>query len=387
MKKFLLITALLISSIGIWVYPYIDDLIDQGLTMDLAYDYFFSGPDHAFDPSRAVAQLDYSKNSSWAALPLMKDEADMIPEGESGIDQNNSPVDVFFVHPTGYLKGDHWTDPLEEKSATMENTQWMMANQASAYNGCCSVYAPHYRQASIYSYFGSDELRAEVHNFVYQDVKKSFEYFIENFSNGRPFIIASHSQGTHHSIRLLAEEIDSSDLYPRMVGAYIIGGMISKDWMSSMENIGVCESAEQIGCLVHWDTMNVAQINKDMPLYSNNICVNPISWKNEGSLSELQDAKGAVPVSGEFVLEFSGDDGPTDQIFTPLEAPLKKYVQAQCKDGALFASDQTGTRFQTFSGSGGNYHGLDYALFYMDIRENAKLKVLTHLNSLERQQK
>jgi len=387
MKKFLLITALLISSIGIWVYPYIDDLIDQGLTMDLAYDYFFSGPDHVFDPSRAVAQLDYSKNSSWAALPLMKDEADMIPEGESGIDQNNSPVDVFFVHPTGYLKGDHWTDPLEEKSATMENTQWMMANQASAYNGCCSVYAPHYRQASIYSYFGTDELRAEVHNFVYQDVKKSFDYFIENFSNGRPFIIASHSQGTHHSIRLLAEEIDSSDLYPRMVGAYIIGGMISKDWMSSMENIGVCESAEQIGCLVHWDTMNVAQINKDMPLYSNNICVNPISWKNEGSLSELQDAKGAVPVSGEFVLEFSGDDGPTDQIFTPLEAPLKKYVQAQCKDGALFASDQTGTRFQTFSGSGGNYHGLDYALFYMDIRENAKLKVLTHLNSLERQQK
>ena len=387
MKKFLFITALLISSIGIWVYPYIDDLIDQGLTMDLAYDYFFSGPDHVFDPSRAVAQLDYSKNSSWAALPLIKDEADMIPEGESGIDQNNSPVDVFFVHPTGYLKGDYWTDPLEEKSATMENTQWMMANQASAYNGCCSVYAPHYRQASIYSYFGSDELRAEVHNFVYQDVKKSFEYFIENFSNGRPFIIASHSQGTHHSIRLLAEEIDSSDLYPRMVGAYIIGGMISKDWMSSMENIGVCESAEQIGCLVHWDTMNVAQINKDMPLYSNNICVNPISWKNEGSLSELQDAKGAVPVSGEFVLEFSGDDGPTDQVFTPLEAPLKKYVQAQCKDGALFASDQTGTRFQTFSGSGGNYHGLDYALFYMDIRENAKLKVLTHLNSLERQQK
>ena len=387
MKKFLLITALLISSIGIWVYPYIDDLIDQGLTMDLAYDYFFSGPDHAFDPSRAIAQLDYSKNSSWAALPLMKDEADMIPKGESGIDQNNSPVDVFFVHPTGYLKGDHWTDPLEEKSATMENTQWMMANQASAYNGCCSVYAPHYRQASIYSYFGTDELRAEVHNFVYQDVKKSFEYFIENFSNGRPFIIASHSQGTHHSIRLLAEEIDSSELYPRMVGAYIIGGMIAKDQMSSMENIGVCESAEQLGCLVHWDTMNVAQINKDMPLYSNNICVNPISWKNEGSLSELQDAKGAVPVSGEFVLEFSGDDRPTDQIFTPLEAPLKKYVQAQCKDGALFASDQTGTRFQTFSGSGGNYHGLDYALFYMDIRENAKLKVSTHLNSLEGQQK
>ena len=90
-------------------------------------------------------------------------------------------------------------------------------------------------------------------------------------------------------------------------------------------------------------------------------------------------------VSGEFILEFSVDDDATDQIFTPLEEPLKKYVQAQCKNGALFASDQTGTRFQTFSGSGGNYHGLDYALFYMDIRENAKLKVSNYLNSLTEQ--
>jgi len=383
MKKIIVTIAVLLSVIGIWVYPYFDDLRDQGLTMDIAYDYFFSGPDHAFDSSLAVEQLDYSQTSSWAALPSMKDEADMIPKGESGIDQNDAPVDVFFVHPTGYLKGDNWTDPLEEKSATKENTQWMMANQASAYNGCCSVYAPQYRQASIYSYFGSDELRAEVHDFVYQDVKKSFEYFVKNLSNGRPFIIASHSQGTHHSIRLLAEEIDSSDLYPRMVGAYIIGGMISKDWMNNMVNIEVCESAEQVGCLVHWDTLNVTQINKEMPIYQNNICVNPITWKNEGSLSELKDAKGAVYVSGKFLLGFSGDDGPTDQTFTPLEAPVKKYVQAQCKDGALFASDQTGTTFQTFSGSGGNYHGLDYALFYMDIRENAKLKVSTYLNSLE----
>ncbi len=345
-------------------------------------------PEHNFDINLSGDTPIYADLKYWVEHPEKENHYASLPKNYIDSTYKSEPViDVFFVHPTGYLKGDHWTDPLEEKSATMENTQWMMANQASAYNGCCSVYAPHYRQASIYSYFGSDELRAEVHNFVYQDVKKSFEYFIKNFSNGRPFIIASHSQGTHHSIRLLVDEIDSSDLYPRLVGAYIIGGMISKDWMSKMENIGVCESAEQLGCLVHWDTMNVAQINKDLPVYSNNICVNPITWKNEGSLSELQDAKGAVHVSGEFNLEFSGDDGPTDQIFTPLGAPVKKYVQAQCKDGALFASDQTGTRFQTFGGSGGNYHGLDYALFYMDIRENAKLKASTYLNSLEAQQK
>ena len=114
-----------------------------------------------------------------------------------------------------------------------------------------------------------------------------------------------------------------------------------------------------------------------------NICVNPITWKNEGSLSDLADAKGAVYVSGDFALEFSGSDEPKNMVFNDLESPKTQYVQAQCKGGALFASDQSGTRFQSFAGSAGNYHGLDYALFYMDIRENAKLKVKTYLNNLK----
>ena len=382
MKKILLIFACLLLAFIAWAFPYIDELRDQGLTMDTAYGYFFGGPDHPFNPNDAVPQLDYSKEGSWASLPFIQDEADLIPAGEEGADQLNSKVDVFFVHPTGYLKGDNWTDPLEDQSATKENPQWMMANQASVYNGCCSIYAPHYRQASIYSYFGTDELREEVHAFVYQDVKKSFEYFINNFSNGRPFILASHSQGTHHSIRLLAEEIDGTDLYSRMVGAYIIGGEVSKDWMNGMSDISICDSSTQLGCLVHWDTKNVTQLNKDMPRYKNNICVNPITWKNDGSLSNLSDAKGAVYVSGEFAVDLIGDDGPKGEIFGPLESPLEQYVQAQCKNGILFASDQTGTRFQAFGGSLWDYHGLDYALFYMDIRENAKLKVQTYLDNI-----
>lgn len=379
MKTTLIISVLVLSGIGIGLYAVIDELSDTGLTPDLAYDYFFSGPDKPFDPNDAVDQLDYAQTSAWASLPALDDEGDLFPIGEVAVDQANTEVDVFFVHPTGYLKGDHWTDPLAPQSATKENTQWMMANQASAFNGCCSVYAPYYRQASVYSYFGTDQVRAEVGRFVYQDVKKAFEYFLDNFSKGRPFIIASHSQGTHHAIRLLAEEIDRSERYPRMVGAYLIGGMISKDWMNKMSNITVCERAEQLGCLVHWDTINVTQLSTEMPTYKNSICVNPITWENEGGLSKLSDAKGSVYPTGDFALAFSGDDDPKNETFGPLEAPLKQYVQAQCKAGILFASDQTGTKFQDFGGSAGNYHGLDYALFYMDIRANAILKVKTFL--------
>ena len=381
MKKAFLIITFVLLIIFAWTWPYIKELRHEGFTFEIAYYYFMGRPDHTFDPKDAAPQLDYSKESSWASLPMISDEADLIPAGEVGVDQLNSQVDVFFVHPTGYLKGKHWTDPLEQESATKENTQWMMANQASVFNGCCSIYAPHYRQASLYSYYDTEKVREEIHAFVYQDVKKAFEYFIKNYSNGRPFVIASHSQGTHHSIRLLAEEIDGTDLYPRMVGAYIIGGEISKSWMNKMNDIYICDGSKELGCLVHWDTINETLINKNMPRFKNNVCVNPITWKNEGSLSNLTDSKGAVYISGNFAIDFIGDDEPRGETFGPLEAPIKQYVQAQCKNGILFASDQSGTRFQGFGGSSGNYHGLDFALFYMDIRENAILKVKTYLKS------
>ena len=380
MKKISIILICIFLAICAWTLQYINELRNQGLTTELAYGFFFGGPDHPFNPKDAVPQLDYSEESSWASLPFLADEADLIPIGEAGIDQLKSEVDVFFVHPTGFLKGSHWTDPLKKESATKENTQWMMANQASVFNGCCSIYAPHYRQASIHSYFGSDKLREEIHAFVYQDVKKAFEYFIKNYRNGRPFILASHSQGTGHSIRLLAEVIDGTDLYSRMVGAYIIGGEVSKSWINKMNDISICDSPTELGCLVHWDTINVKNINMNMRRYKNNICVNPITWINEGPLSKVSDSKGAVYVSGNFALDLIGKDDPKGEIFGPLEAPIKQYVQAQCKDGILFASDQTGTRFQGFGGSNGNYHGLDFALFYMDIRENAILKVETYLD-------
>ena len=60
MKRTLLIFACLLLAFITWVFPYIDELRDQGLTMDTAYGYFFGGPDHSFDPNDAVPCLLYT---------------------------------------------------------------------------------------------------------------------------------------------------------------------------------------------------------------------------------------------------------------------------------------------------------------------------------------
>ena len=44
---------------------------------------------------------------------------------------------------------------------------------------------------------------------------------------GRPFIIANHSQGTWHSLKLIGNSIDRTYLVKRLVVAYIIGGQVN----------------------------------------------------------------------------------------------------------------------------------------------------------------
>ena len=359
-------------------------LSGNGMMLTVFWAATVGGPDLPFDERSAVEPPDYTNTVNWAALPNRDGVEDMIPKGVADTDiQGKAPVDVFFVHPTGFLRGESWTYSLDQDSATEENTQWMMANQASPFNGCCNVYAPRYRQANIFAYFQDEAIRDQVLGFAYQDVKRAFQYFIDHFSQDRPFILASHSQGTHHSARLLQEVIDGSALSERMVAAYIIGGTIQRSVFDNMSDVRLCDDPLDLGCAIHWDTWSEAVIETEMPGVEANVCTNPLSWRLDGGLVESSSHRGAVVSSGTFNVEMSGDDVAEGVVFGPLGEPIAQMLQAQCKNGALYISDQSDTPFGEQGGSfgGGNYHGLDYPVFHMDIRENAKQRVTAFLEA------
>jgi hypothetical protein len=355
-----------------------------GQVMIWAASIFYS-PDHEFDPFLAGPKPDYSQVENWAALPGKQDPADMIPAGIEAKDiQGSAPADVFFIHPTGYLQGTSWNSPMIVESGTEENTAWMLANQASAFNGCCNIYAPRYREASIFSYLGTtDEERDAVHAVAYQDVEQAFEYFLREYNDGRPFILASHSQGTHHARRLLKDRIDNTPLARELVAAYIIGSTvipISAEYLDSMTDIGPCTTATDLGCVIHWDTYGDGGDTPDRPEQAS-LCTNPISWTSFENKVPAVLNKGAVPISGKYNMNLNGDDLPLNAGLPPLQEPLLRHTWAQCRDGTLYVADQAETVFGELTiGAEKNYHGLDYALFYMDIRENAKVRVNTFLS-------
>ncbi len=328
--------------------------------------YFYS-PDVTFDGKGVVPAPDYADESFWAALPGKSDPSDLVPPGVSVTSQKRA--DVFFIHPTGYLSGSTWTSPMDPDSAAEENTQWMMANQASAYNGCCEVYAPRYREASIFAYLSDS--RDAVLGFAYQDVAAAFDYFLATRDPARPFLIASHSQGTHHARRLLQEKIDGTPLVDMMVAAYLIGSVnieFSDSYFDALEDIVPCENESQLACVVHWDTF--ADGSEGLKRTENSLCTNPLTWRNDEDRAEASLSHGAVPILVPYNLSFSRDNTAKGVVFSTLGTPVPGHTWAQCRNGTLFVEDQRAGPLSN-AGQGGNYHGLDYNLFYMDIRDNA----------------
>jgi hypothetical protein len=342
----------------------------------------YNEPSGKFDPENAVTAPDYAQWKNWASLPEMKDPADLVPSGIEVLSQGEHPVDTFFIHPTGYLTSASWTSPMNVNSGTEENTMWMMANQASAFNGCCNVYAPRYREANIFAYFGSEEERNAVLGFAYTDVKRAFEFYLEHYNHDRPFIIASHSQGTHHAMRILSELIDTSALHERMVAAYMIGGVLlplSPEWFAGMRHIAPCRTETDLHCVIHWDTMPEGSVPIQRP--AETLCTNPLTWLVNEELANRELNEGAVIPEGTFHTAFGKvEDAATQQAFESLGKPLPRHTGAQCRNGSLFAERQTLKGF-TAVGSGmmDSYHELDYALFYMNIHNNARLRARTYL--------
>ena len=375
MKRILITLLALMALLAIGIVT-----TGKGPVAKMAFDIATKAPALPFDPeSQPAPPPDYSDEANWAALPSKDDLADLVPEGSTNMyDQGESPVDVFFVHPSGFLKGSSWTFSMDANTSTEENTKWMMANNASPYNGCCNVYAPRYRQASMFTYMRADEAtRDEILGFAYQDVVSAFEHYLQHYNNGRPFVLASHSQGTHHNVGLLREHIDGKPVAKQMVAAYLIGGFASRTSFEGLKNIALCDSPTQLSCVVHWDTYSEAVKEENEP--SDVVCVNPLTWRLDGPRAGKENHVGAVKSSGEYHADFSGDDTARDIEFKALGKPLANYVEAECSGGRLYITDQSDTTFGKKGSMGGTYHGLDYPMFYMDIRDNAILRVNTYL--------
>jgi hypothetical protein len=224
-------------------------------------------PPHPFDPAEVVAHAgpppDYSEDSSWASLPFPESQdalgrlAEIRPDDtEKATPVSDRPADCFFVHPTTYF-GRAWNGPIEDPKSN-EQLQYVLAGQASAFNITCRMYCPRYRQASIASFIYDKSSGRKALEVAYSDVKRAWRHFLSVHNRGRPFVLASHSQGGWHLSRLLEEEIENgpADVRNRMVACYLLGSKLPADkFERSFPSLHASQSPTDTPCaVVGWDT-------------------------------------------------------------------------------------------------------------------------------------
>ena len=327
-------------------------------------------PDKSFDELTRPPAPDYAHASSWAALPDRQDAADVAPASAAIPEaQAVAPADVFYIHPTTYRGGENWNQDIAMADVNAWTDISVVARQASAFNGCCKIYAPRYRQATIAA-MGALESGPKAYDIAYGDVVRAWRHYVENWNNGRPFIIASHSQGTLHAVRLLEEEIDGTPLADTMIAAYVVGiGVPEGTFGRGLKTITRCRSATDTGCVISWNTFGM---NGDARSMTDRIqaqyrskygttegqdlaCWNPVSASDESGWFDDVAGHGALPGVA------SAD---------PLPA-LTQGPGAKCQNGVLLTEIPSNESFQLMVLEGENLHMHDFDLFYGSIRANA----------------
>ncbi len=347
MKKWMWIIAGLIMVAVVAGYMYRDLLALKAFQA-------YVKPATAFAETVAPAAPDYKKPEHWAALPDREDAADFTPEGVND-GQARALVDVFFVHPTTYLSSAGWNAPMGYEPADNWVNDAVMPGQASVFNGKTRVFAPRYRQAQIYAFFALEDDGNDALELAYSDIETAFGHYLAEYNDGRPFILAGHSQGALLTKWLLERKISGTQLRERLVAAYPIGYPISVDELAeSMADIPVCMSARQTGCLVTWNTIGDGY--RAMQATQNLVCVNPLTWTNDNAQAGFADNLGALSIASKAVMPGVSD--------------------ARCENGMLFVSEIRTDVYDELPNMGkGNHHLLDYALHWSNIRENVSERI------------
>ncbi|MEQ8745382.1 DUF3089 domain-containing protein [Pyruvatibacter sp.] len=351
---------------------------------------FYLNPGEPFAAMTPPSAPDYENPDAWAALPGRADLADLSPPGMApAVSDDAARVDVFFVHPTTYLSSASWNAPLDDEQSQRIMQVGVMGHQASAYNLAGRIYAPRYRQATLYSFMEPWDELAEPQgqlalDLAYQDVARAFETYIRLYNNGRPFILAAHSQGSLHLLRLLQDYMKRPDLLARMVAAYPAGMSVPASLFDTyLSHIPPCATPEQTGCLVSWNTFGpdgnptvwfeqqrIWEGSQLVPVAGRALnCTNPLSWRTDGEPAGGDQHKGAIPYAG---IE-------SDEPLTRLADPQMLAFNVQCRDGIAYMDASPPDEFGELVIENDDYHVYDYNLFYGSIRENAALRAAAYL--------
>lgn len=317
---------------------------------------------------------DYRTKDAWALLP---DSPDRISSG-------TGPADVFFLYPTVYDGGKRWNDVITNRKSRALLDDVYLPNYAGVYQRIGRVFAPRYRQASLFSHLTNREDARLARAMPMKDVSAAFDQFLKYSDGNRPIVLVGVEQGAVLLNRLLSDKIATQpELKARIAGVYLIEAVLPAFPEPGEFSLPICERRHEAGCKIgyaslvsgnSWRALNrpdralVLMGNGDMVDLDRRpiLCVNPVTGSGNQRKSDPRQNLGAANAAGvEWGLR---------------PALQSRQVGAICKKDGLLHVTQPNSPLLRALGSWFDRRKVPQAnLFYADLEADAMERVAAQM--------
>ena len=319
-------------------------------------------PFQTYDPPPAP---DYAERAAWALMPKA-------PETPTA---DEPPADVFFVGPTTFDGGRHWNAPIDDPRADRLFREVMAPNYAGPFVRVGRIFAPRYRQASLYTLMTLRDDAREARRFAYGDVAQAFRYYVAHYNQGRPFVIVGVEQGGTLASRLIAEEVAADPaLRARLAAAYLVQTVVPSD----NPPLPPCLAPKQTGCVAAWASVYDGEPERAQALLDRSLV-----WNDAGQLVNLGGRTpicfnplfGAV-VDAEAPARLNlGATNATGLEWGARPAFLTRQVGAKCDKGILRVTRPKSPSLKPSGSWTDRRRAPGYNVFFADLEADAGARV------------
>jgi hypothetical protein len=331
-------------------------------------------PKEPFQTYKPPPAPNYAQASAWA----------LIPQTPGKIVAGDPPADVFFIHPTTFDGGRNWNGPIDDPWTQRLLDKVMLPNYAGPFLRVGRIFAPHYRQASLYAHFTLSEDSRAARIFAYADVLAAFRFYLAHYNLGRPIILVGVEQGGLLGDRLLREQIDRDpDLVNHLVAAYLIDAIVPSRPYAGASPTPACARREQAHCVLAWRAVEESDPNRARELLNR-----ALVWTRDDQLAILPPGRPVLCVNPILGAE-TGDKAPAKANLGAANATelewgvrppfLPRQVSAQCVGGILRFSHPSSSSLRPASNWPDKYKVRNNNLFFADIEADAMKRVAVYM--------
>ena len=312
------------------------------------------------DPkSEKIKSTDYSKKSNWYKLPEITKE-----------------FDTFYIYSTMFMganEGDADYATLDNKEV-LDNIWIEHAIKSSVFEESTNLFIPFYRQSSMKhaaEVFQKDgNIDAALMSMPYTDITAALDYYFKKYNNGRPFVIAGHSQGAA-ILRLVLKKYFKAhpNYYKRMVAAYAIGYSITKEDLEANPHMKFATGETDTGVIISWHAEGPKNVEKNVPIPSviiakNGIAINPLNWKRDETYAPASMNLGSIVLDEKTgKTEIRDIDGDAQVCLA--RGTVVTNAKATPNEMVELAGPQC-------------YHQDDYSIFYNNIKDNVAKRIAAY---------